>query len=105
MFHNLLEVNISINEYGIWKTILIDNNKKTVSLNGKDANIKPEHYNEFLATFFRIIRYWETEETEDDENTIINITIKETDKQYEYHLCHKLPDNYDSFLDLFSILF
>ena len=101
MFNNLVEVIVSINEFGIYNTIIVDNNKKNISLNGKFSKLNLQQFNDFLNTFFRIIR----EEYLENENTIINIRIVEKDKQYDFHIYHKLPDNFDSFLDLVHKLY
>ena len=66
---------------------------------------KSQKFNDFLNTFFRIIREWKNEEYSENENTIINIRIAEKDKQYDFHIYHKLPDNFDSFLDLVHKLY
>ena len=105
MFNNLVEVIVSINEFGIYNTIIVDNNKKDISLNGKFSKLNLQQFNDFLNTFFRIIREWKNEEYSENENTIINIRIVEKDKQYDFHICHKLPDNFDSFLDLVHKLY
>lgn len=105
MFNNLVEVIISINEYGIYNTIIVDNNKKDISLNGKFNKLNLQQFNNFLNTFFRIIREWKNEEYSENENTIINIRIVEKDNQYDFHIYRKLPDNFDSFLDLVHKLY
>lgn len=100
MFNNLVEIIISINEYGFYNTIIVDNNKKDICLNGKYNKLNIQQFNDFLNTFFRIIREWKTEEYTKNENTMINIRIVEKDNQYDFHIYHKLPNNFDSFLDL-----
>ena len=86
MFNNLVEVIVSINEFGIYNTIIVDNNKKDISLNGKFSKLNLQQFNDFLNTFFRIIREWKNEEYSENENTIINIGIVEKDKQYDFHI-------------------
>lgn len=105
MFNNLTEVIIYINEYGISNTIIVDNIKKDISLNGKFNKLNIQQFNEFLNTFFRIIREWKNEEDSESGNTIINIRILEKDKQCDFHICHKPPNNFDSFLDLVHKLY
>lgn len=100
MFNNLVEIIISINEYGFYNTIIVDNNKKDICLNGKYNKLNIQQFNDFLNTFFRIIREWKTEEYTKNENTMINIRIVEKDNQYDFHIYYKLPNNFDSFLDL-----
>lgn len=51
MFNNLVEVIISINEHGICNTIIIDNNKKDISLNGNYNNLAIQDYNYFVESF------------------------------------------------------
>ena len=100
MFNNLVEIIISINEYGIYNKIIVDNNKKDICLNGKYKKLNIQQFNDFLNTFFRIIREWKTEEYTKNENTMINIRIVEKDNQYDFNIYHKLANNFDSFLDL-----
>jgi len=100
MLNNLVEVIISINEYGIGNTITIDNNKKDVSLNGKYNNLTLDEFNFFVDSFFRIIREWKNEGNEINQNILLNIRIIEKKNQYDLYINRRIPDNYDSFLDL-----
>ena len=73
---------------------------KDISLNGKFSKLNLQQFNDFLNIFFRLIKEWKNEEYSQNENTIINIRIVEKDNQYDFHIYHKLPSNFDSFLDL-----
>lgn len=100
MFNNLVEVIISINEHGICNTIIIDNNKKDVSLNGKYNNLSIQDYNYFIESFFRIIREWQNEDNKISKDLLLSIKIVEKTNQYIMNIEQCIPDNFDSFLDL-----
>ncbi len=105
MFNDLVEVIISINEHGICNTIILDNHNKDIFLNEKCYKLDIQQFHDFLNRFFRIIREWNTEEYSKNEDIIINIRIVEKDNEYDFHVDHKLPNNFDSFLDLIHELF
>lgn len=100
MFKNLVEVVVSLNEYGINNTIIIDNKKKDILFNGKYINLKINEFNLFLESFFRIIREWKNQSDEKNENIMLSIEIIEKENQYQLYINHCIPDNFDSFLDL-----
>lgn len=100
MFKNLVEVIISINEHGICNTIIINNNKKDISLNGNYNNLAIQDYNYFIESFFRIIREWQNEDNKTRKDLVISVKIVEKTNQYTMSIEHYMPDNLDSFLDL-----
>ena len=51
MFKNLIEVNVLFCEYGINRVIIIDNNKKDVSLDGEFNNLTRDEFNCFISFF------------------------------------------------------
>lgn len=100
MFKNLVEIVVSINEYGINNIIIINNIKKDILFNGKYLNLKINEFNLFLESFFRIIREWKSQSNEKNEKILLSIEIIEKQNQYQLYINHWIPDNYDTFLDL-----
>lgn len=107
MFENLYRVDICITEFGITDKIIINNEKKDISKNGKYKNILLNDYYSFLDSFFRVIREWNNENNSQlniDNKYIINIRIIEKEKEYEMCINKYTPDNLDSFLRLINNL-
>ena len=103
MFDCIIRVIISIKDYRTNNVIVIDNEKKDVSLNDKYKNLTKEEYDEFLTTFLRIIREWPDEEKRIDEHINIDVNIIEKYEDYNINIDH-FPNNYDSFRDLINTL-
>lgn len=104
MYNELDKVIITINEYNVQRIIIIDNNTKDISLNGKSSNLTNDEYENFLNTFFRIIRSWDTKSNMEAENLFVGINIIEKNKKYDMFIDKYIPNNYDSFIDLINTL-
>lgn len=104
MYSELVKINISICEHGKLNLIIIDNIKKDVSLDNVYSNLSEDDYNDFLSAFLRIIRNWSNSKNMKERDIIIKIKIFEKNNQEEILIDNKLPNNYDSFLDLINKL-
>ena len=103
MFKDLIKIIVFFSEFGVNTELIIDNEKKVISLNEKKKTLDLNDFNNFLNDFLRIIRTWESKDTNKNFNDkfILNISFFENKK--EYNLCiNNIPDNFDSFMDLIN---
>lgn len=105
MFEDLYKIEICIKELGVINKIVIDNEKKDISLNGEYKNILLNNYYDFLESLLRIIREWNSENNRQsnmDNKYIINIKIIEKESKYEVYINKYIPDNIDAFWRLIN---
>jgi len=106
LFNNLIKIKISMGLMGDITFVLIDNLNKTITVNDVVKINNIDEYNEFLLTFFRIIREWENEYINESLNDsyLLNINIIEKENNYVYKIKNAFPDNFDSFLSLIETI-
>ncbi len=85
--------------------IIIDSNKKNVSINKKYSNLSLKDYEKFVNIFFRIIREWKSYYNRIKKDKILIVGVIEKDKQYDLYIGNSVPDNFNSFLELIYSLF